>query len=1183
MANDDQDFVAKVALQIDETSLTQISQKIKTALEQATKGVDIQAIKDLAAAMKTIADTSAVVTKATKERTAAGKEELATKKQQEAAEKELVRLSESVLKSEASKVALDNKRLAAATILKDTLASQLLTEERLARQASQNNEAAQKALADKKQLAAEAKALAEIERSQLAAQKESTRLTEAALKNEAAKVAAENKRLAQASLLKDALTAQLLTEERQTRQLNESAKAAQQLADAALKVNANFNLGAVGGALGNNFLTTLLSGGGVKNALTSSLSQLQPALFGIAQGGEKATAAFADLGIVGTGTVGALTSGMAALGLAALVVIPAVGELGKALYTAFNQAYEQQKLFIFNSGLLSKQLGTTAEEGAKLRALLTVVGQEDNIFAAITLNQIQASVAGLDRFNKGLEVASPQVTKFGQALTQLGVDYKKGNGDLKTFAELVVDISAGLEKLSTAQRSLAIQNLAGLFGGDVAKIFGFGPDGLSSILQNSVVLTEAQVKANDDLQISAALLTAAQTQLNITLTEGVVPLETYFNILQASTLREVNDELGVTAKSFLAIAEALGLIKGFSPELLGDKLLNVIPKIGDLNPFGLEGLQARADSARAIIARLNADLTTTSGLEEIPIVAALAAAVAELEILEKRIAILTRNKGGIAGILGAVDAGASAAALTKQYKELEGAVKDVVDAEKDIADVQKEVAKNNEDVAKSFEAQFGALRKAADGYDAFYTKLKDIDGKIGELKNLKYRSRGQKEELAQLEEQRIQIRVEFLQGGFDVAKQTFDNFIQGIAGSLSPDDLKAVLAGGAGVLQDYADQLGLFSTPGFAQALGEAGLNAKFLAGGFGDLTTAAGKVAAFEAFTAAFGNLRKELLDLSPYIADPELLNLDTIFKDLKDFEKDPKRFKIPIAIELGLVTAYDVKLADFTGDFAPVIDEAIQGITGTRPGDETISVEAQQAAQKAAQEKLAGIGTSKGLVERILGGLGLNTGEAISATLQFTLDAKVDTSLPDKQIKAAAELLKAQNNQRTIALKWNIKIEPTMNTAEVLAFIQAQIAAIVGGTYVPPRTGISGTITTQPLPVPVEFNAAGGDVMRGIPSIVGEGGKPELFVPRSDGRIIPGNETASLMRLLGGTQRTPAVPSITYAPVSYQNLTVDARGTNARDVTQAIKRTQAKQSLFTSSSAIVRDRDFLRSHGIR
>ena len=59
--------------------------------------------------------------------------------------------------------------------------------------------------------------------------------------------------------------------------------------------------------------------------------------------------------------------------------------------------------------------------------------------------------------------------------------------------------------------------------------------------------------------------------------------------------------------------------------------------------------------------------------------------------------------------------------------------------------------------------------------------------------------------------------------------------------------------------------------------------------------------------------------------------------------------------------------------------------------------------------------------------------------------------------------------------------------------------------------------------------------------------------------------------------------MPSITYAPVSYQNLNVDARGTNAREVTQAIKRTQAKQSLFTSSSNTVRDSDFRRSHGLR
>jgi hypothetical protein len=165
--------------------------------------------------------------------------------------------------------------------------------------------------------------------------------------------------------------------------------------------NPSFNLGTLAGGLSNNFFSTLLSGGGLSSALNQSLGQLQPALFQIAQGGQQATDAFTALGVKGVGSVGALTQGMAGLASGALLAAQAAGTIGQEI----GKAYEQQKDFVFQSGILAKQLGTTAEEGAKLRALLTLVGQEDNIFAAITLNQIRAGLHLIGEQGLGLHTS----------------------------------------------------------------------------------------------------------------------------------------------------------------------------------------------------------------------------------------------------------------------------------------------------------------------------------------------------------------------------------------------------------------------------------------------------------------------------------------------------------------------------------------------------------------------------------------------------------------------------------------------------------------------------------------------------------------------------------------------------------------------------------------------------------
>lgn len=1250
--NSNQNFIATVAVKVDPATLAAAGQAIQKALTDATKGVDIAAFKQLAEAVKVLGENSEKLNALSKTRNELAKEELATTKQAEASAKEMAMLEEKLAKQKADAVKNQNALIAASTILADLQKQQALQSERATVQAEKYADAENRTVINKRTIAELERAQTESDKQQERSQREMTALIDAELKANSQVTQTENARVAAYAQLK-ALQAE------QVGLLNQQLAISEKLANTTpFAVNPNFNLGNLAGSLGNNFLTTLLSGGGLSSALSASLGQLQPALFQIAQGGAQATAAFNALGITGTGAVSALTQGLAVLGVAALTVVPAISAIGNGI----KAAYDQQKEFIFSSGILAKQLGTTAEEGAKLRAALTLVGQQDNIFAAITLNQIQASVAALDRVNRGLDVTTPQVEKFRQALDTLGVSYANNNGSLKTFAELSVDISAGLQKLSTAQRSLAIQNLAGLFGSDVAKIFGYGPEGLSSILANATVVTEEQAKANDQLQISLTNLTAAQNQFNITLANGLTPLENWFAQFQTGALREASDILleiqsritGINAASLGDGAAAGGGLAKYIANIFTGGGLGIGGGVNIPTPaaalFNLlfpseDALRSRAEGIKTKISEIRRDLSVAMpGTEESnAMLGNLILYEKELSNIRDTLREMSDGMKGMDKLRDAFDPGTKTnAVLLDQYKELDKALELVQKDEEAVAKAAEAIAKNNAEVAKSFDAQIDALQRTAGAYDSYYTKVGDISTKIGEIQskagkqysfigtgtvkdvekaivdlrvleerlgkmtekgkgvgdpkfdqlllNISRRrtalglqageltdianvdvtvgisglGRADKEKLNELFQQLAKFKQEFLQGGFDVTQSTFGILSESIKG-LGQSQFLDFLSKGASTLQDYATSLGLFASPGFTQAIGEAALQQKLLAGGFGEIKTAEGAAAAFERYVKAFGDLRSGLFDLSEFIADPSKLGLSTIFQDLKKYEKDTTgKIKIPIAIELGLTTAQEVNLAgqDVNALFG-------QGQTGA----------AQQVLD--AQRKLAGLGTGQGITAAFFASMGIVPGEAIKASLKMAVDLKVDNSLVDKQLKAQKKLADDLQQTRTLNAQWNLSISLSSNLDAVRARVQAIINALGLPTGTPPVP--SSTDNDRNRRVGGEYTpaAAGGNVYKGQLKLVGEEGKPEFFVPRSDGRIIPGNETASIMRMMGA-ERLPTQASITYAPVSNQYLSVDARGTNARDVTQAIQRTQRKGTLFTSNSDLIRGRDFLRARGL-
>jgi len=1010
-------------------------------------------------------------------------------------------------------------------------------------------------------------------------------------------------------------------------QLNQESVAAAKATEALARAGSQpLTLGNLGQVTGSNFLQNLLSGQGLGAALKTTLNDLKDPVAQIAKGGAEATAAFNALGIAGTGAATSTAVGFAGLASTIIGLLPIAASLGSVLTSAFSDAFASQKEFIFQSGIIQKQLGLTAAEGAKARALLTLIGQQDNVFATITLNQIQASIAALDRVEKGLDKPTAQVANFGKALDQLGISYKTQEGDLKNFVQIVGELGGALEKLPAAQRSLAVQNLAGLFGSDVAKILGFGEANINDVANNAVVVSQQLQKENDALQVQLAKTAAAYTQLEIAATSFLVPLQKQVELIKQ--------------EAFLQFAT---ILQGGTPE---QKLIDVTAQIERLRQQRLSPF-------------------------------------ADTKAIDERIALLVETQNNLRNELSHFgdaanqdleDAAISTDALKDKYKLLDDTLQDAIKAEKEHADLQKQIEKQNEAVTKSFNSQVDALQSTANTYDQFFQKATDLYTKIGALQDkegkkitivgaggvkdlakqlldlqinealfieraakadtdvkrlrLEKLSRliesqrtalglqpGEatilanvditvgKSKLSKEDRQKLQeylaeldkIVKDFVKDSFDTVQSTLTEVLSGATGNQQL--YEALLRGGADTLQRYAEQVGLLSTPGFTQSIGESALKAQLLAGAFGDLNDAVEGPQAFDTYAEKLLNFRTDLANLSEFIADP-------------------KKLTIPLAIEFGLVSEGDVatvsNAAETNKRFRDALLEGgeflapseIPGLVNEIAGkvQETASAITQQVDAQLASNELLAASTNlnktksgPGIIDLILAKYGIKTGEAIEATAEFAIDANVDTTLAQKQADAAARALEKREDARDINAQWNLNV--TLDKVD-LATARRQIedlVAALGGAVTPPAPsgGVINPTTAPPKDdTYIPPRAYGGNVNAGQPYSFLEQGLPELyqqygsqrqflFVPPAAGNVQGGNATMALLSNLAGRESLAAQPSITYAPSVRQEISIDARGTNEQAVTKAIKRANVADQ-FRSALPSVRQRDLQRSLGV-
>lgn len=226
----------------------------------------------------------------------------------------------------------------------------------------------------------------------------------------------------------------------------------------------------------------------------------------------------------GIGVSGGMATTIAAAGPLIGTAVEGVKDMAKY----FGDAYERTKDLTNNIGRMQRILGGNAQEAGRLYSSLRLIGQEDNVFATITFNQIQAALARQQQIRAGTLTANNKDEQFAQGVSDIGLN----TTGVKTFNDFAVKLSEKLDNLGPLQRSEAIQNIGGLFGQDLANLVGFDPKILKEVFAQQMEITQADLKANEERQLAYTKADTAVANFEAALTRAVVPLDTLFQTIK---------------------------------------------------------------------------------------------------------------------------------------------------------------------------------------------------------------------------------------------------------------------------------------------------------------------------------------------------------------------------------------------------------------------------------------------------------------------------------------------------------------------------------------------------------------------------------------------------------------------------------------------------------------------------
>lgn len=277
-----------------------------------------------------------------------------------------------------------------------------------------------------------------------------------------------------------------------------------------------------------------LAQGNVTGALQSGFNALGGGGAGGAGGMFGGVVAGAIGGVPGLGGGGgAIAGGFSAATLANLSA--GVGLLAK-MGSEYLEMYHTGQAYLMQISQTRREIGLSADEAAKLRALMVFTQNPNSPFADIIFQQVQANLQNVADLNAGLIKSNPQLDKFIYGLDQLGLSATDASGKAKGILDFTVELSNAMDRLDPAKRAQIGSELGGLFGKDFMAIVNAGPERITAIMEGAVKVNEAMIKGRDDLTAATKLATEAEMSFTLAATNALQPLDQQLQTVKAIAL-----------------------------------------------------------------------------------------------------------------------------------------------------------------------------------------------------------------------------------------------------------------------------------------------------------------------------------------------------------------------------------------------------------------------------------------------------------------------------------------------------------------------------------------------------------------------------------------------------------------------------------------------------------------------
>lgn len=405
--------------------------------------------------------------------------------------------------------------------------------------------------------------------------------------------------------------------------------------------------------------------------------------------------------------------------------------------SAFKAAYDQGQEFIRQIQQTSRETGINASQSSALSNFRVFTQDPNSPFANITIAQVQSKLQEVSLLNQGLAQSNPQVENFRNALDQLGLSAVDNSGKVKDVVSFTLELSKALQGLDAGSYARVSTQLGGLFGKDFAAIAGADPKQLEKLATFGVNISDEQLKKANERLVAVQLAAAAEKQFQIAATDALTPIDTQIQSLKQFALLKGSAWLAYFKGDVFNTQRYLDLAAASQdPSKMGEGLAKIFSKPQDEASAQVEFLTGKLDEYQNKIAEIQArnknnPLNALFNLQDQGDLGKfrgeIAKIIPELEAAKKKKDELFTQQGASDQV---------AADLSKRVEDYKNALKDLSNQASSGITAEKTRKDANLGALDAFSKQLDAIRRAGDGYDTFYEKLKNTRDAIQELQDL---------------------------------------------------------------------------------------------------------------------------------------------------------------------------------------------------------------------------------------------------------------------------------------------------------------------------------------------------------------------------------------------------------------------------------------------------------------